>query len=162
MREVDRLRRALEATLDGDPWYGSAVARILEGVDASRAAARPIGGAHTIWELVAHMTAWVNETNRRLRGGPYGDPAEGDWPAVTSTSPASWESARSALVQAHASLAATLTAMDDADLAKQIEGGQVDAAGQPVTLYDTSLGLLQHDAYHAGQIALLKKAVGLA
>ena len=162
MREVDRLRRVLEATLDGDPWYGSAVARILEGVEASHAAARPIEGAHTIWELVAHMTAWANETNRRLRGGPHGDPAEGDWPALTSTTAASWQSARSALAQAHASLAATLTAMDDADLAKQVGDAQVDAAGQPVTLYDTSVGLLQHDAYHAGQIAVLKKALALA
>lgn len=162
MREVDRLRRVLEATLEGDPWYGSAVARILEGVGATQAAARPIQGAHTIWELVAHMTAWVNETNRRLRGGRHGDPPEGDWPAITSTSAASWQSARAALAQAHASLAATLTAMDDADLAKPIAGGQVDAAGQTVSLYDTSVGLLQHDAYHAGQIALLKKALELA
>jgi uncharacterized damage-inducible protein DinB len=161
VREVDRLRRVLEATVEGDPWYGSAIRRILEGVEASHAAARPIDGAHTIWELVAHMTAWTNEVNRRLRGGPHADPAEGDWPAITSTSAESWQSAQSALARAHASLAATLTAMDDADLAKQIAGGQVDAAGHPVSLYDTSVGLLQHDAYHAGQIALLKKALGL-
>jgi uncharacterized damage-inducible protein DinB len=162
LREVDRLRRVLEATLEGDPWYGSAVTRILEGVGASEAVARPIPAAHTIWELVAHMTAWVNETNRRLRGGRHGVPEEGDWPALTSTSGAAWQSARTALAQAHASLAATLTAMDDADLAKPVAGGQVDAAGQTVSLYDTIAGLLQHDAYHAGQIALLKKALELA
>ena len=162
MREVDRLRRELEATFDGDPWYGSAVSRILDGVDESQAAAHPVKGAHSIWELVAHMTAWVNETNRRLRGSKHADPIEGDWPAVTSTSAASWQSAMSDLAGAHAALAATLTAMDDADLGRQITGGQTDANGQPVTLYRTALGLLQHDAYHAGQIALLKKALGLS
>ena len=162
MREVDRLRRELEATFDGDPWYGSAVSRILDGVDESQAAAHPVKGAHSIWELVAHMTAWVNETNRRLRGSNHADPLEGDWPAVTSTSAASWQSALSDLAGAHAALAATLTAMDDADLGREITGGQTDANGQPVTLYRTALGLLQHDAYHAAQIALLKKALGLS
>jgi hypothetical protein len=141
VREVDRLRRELEATFDGDPWYGSAVSRILDGVDESQAAAHPVKGAHSIWELVAHMTAWVNETNRRLRGSKHADPIEGDWPAVTSTSAASWQSAISDLAGAHAALAATLTAMDDADLGRQITGGQTDANGQPVTLYRTALGL---------------------
>jgi uncharacterized damage-inducible protein DinB len=162
VREVDRLRRELEATFDGDPWYGSAVSRILDGVDESQAAAHPVKGAHSIWELVAHMTAWLNETNRRLRGSKHADPLEGDWPAVTSTSAASWQSALSDLAGAHAALAATLTAMDDADLGGQIAGGQTDANGQTVTLYRTALGLLQHDAYHAAQIALLKKALGLS
>jgi uncharacterized damage-inducible protein DinB len=162
MREVERLRREVDATLDGDPWYGLAVSRILEGIDASKAAAHPVNGAHSIWELVAHMTAWVNETNRRLTGGAHGNPVEGDWPAITSTTPDSWSAARSALRQAHADLARTLTAIDDSDLERQIAGAQVDAAGQPVTLYQTAAGLLQHDAYHAGQIALLKKALGLA
>jgi hypothetical protein len=31
--------------------------------------------------------------------------------------------------------------------------------GNPVTYYQTIVGILQHDAYHAGQIALLKKAI---
>ena len=74
MRELDRLRRGLEATLDGDPWYGLAVAAILDGVSAEGAAARPIPEAHSIWELVLHMTSWVNEANRRLRGGGHAEP----------------------------------------------------------------------------------------
>jgi uncharacterized damage-inducible protein DinB len=162
VREVDRLRRQLEATIDGDPWYGLAVTRILAGVDAGQAAARPITGGHSIWELVAHMTAWVNETNRRLRGGSHGDPVEGDWPAVGSTTAESWNAALFTLRQAHNDLARTLVAIGDGDLDRQIAGNQIDASGQPVTCYQTVVGLLQHDAYHAGQIALLKKALGIA
>jgi uncharacterized damage-inducible protein DinB len=161
MRELDRLRRGLEATLDGDPWYGLAVAAILDGVSAEGAAARPIPEAHSIWELVLHMTSWVNETNRRLRGGGHAEPVEGDWPAVGELTAASWQAARAALATAHGTLAATLTSMDVGELEHQI-GTQVDAAGQPVTRYQTILGLLQHDAYHAGQIALLKKALTLS
>lgn len=159
MQEVERLRRELEATMDGDPWYGSAVARILDGIDAPRAAARPIKGAHSIWELVLHMTSWVNEVRRRLEGGKHGEPVEGDWPAVSSTTAAAWKQATDGLRRAHAELARTLAATDDARLARQVTGSQVDSSGKPVTLYQTTVGILQHDAYHAGQIAILKRAL---
>ena len=162
MREVDRLRQELDATMSGDPWYGTAVLRILNGIEAGHAAAHPVTGGHSVWELVAHMTAWVNETNRRLRGGVHGTPVEGDWPAVGSTTPESWTAALSRLRQAHDELARTLVAIGDTDLDRQVAGAQTDAAGQPVTWYQTVVGLLQHDAYHAGQIALLKKALGIA
>lgn len=161
-RDVDRLRRELDATIGGDPWYGSAVSRILEGIDAGHAAAHPVKGGHSVWQLVAHMTAWVNETNRRLRGSVHGPPLEGDWPAVGPTTPEAWNAALSRLRQAHDDLARTLVAVGDADLDRQVAGDQIDASGQPVTCYQTVVGLLQHDAYHAGQIALLKKAMGIA
>ena len=159
MQEAERLRRELEATMDGDPWYGSSVARILDGLDASSAAAHPITGAHSVWELVLHMTAWLNEVRRRLDGGRHREPAEGDWPPVSTTTPEAWKQALSSLRRAHADLAQTLSATDDAGLGRQVTGGQVDAAGKPVSLYQTVIGILQHDTYHAGQIAVLKKAL---
>jgi uncharacterized damage-inducible protein DinB len=160
VQEAERLRRALEATIDGDPWYGSPVARILDGVDAVAAAAHPIRGAHSIWELVLHMTAWLNEVRRRLDGAEHGDPSEGDWPSVGATTPEAWKQALVSLRRAHADLAQTLGETDDTTLARQVAGGQVDAAGKPVSLYQTVIGVLQHDTYHAGQIALLKKGFG--
>ena len=84
MREVERLQRELQATLDGDPWYGPALWTLLDGVDAAAAAAHPVKGSHSIWELVAHMTAWTNETGRRIQGGANRTPAEGDCSAVTA------------------------------------------------------------------------------
>jgi uncharacterized damage-inducible protein DinB len=162
VREVERLRRELDATIGGDPWYGSAVSVILDGIDAENAAAHPVKGGHSVWELVAHMTSWVNEVNRRLQGAAHGDPAEGDWPPVGSTTPESWSAAVSRLRQAHQVLARTLVAIEDRDLGRQVAGGQLDGSGQPVTFFQTIVGILQHDAYHAGQIALLKKALGIA
>ncbi len=159
MSETERLRRELESTMDGDPWYGSPIARILDGIDAAGAAARPIKGAHSVWELVLHMTAWLNEVRRRLDGGKHGDPVEGDWPALGAATPEAWKQALSSLRRAHADLAQALTAIDDAGLARQVAGGQVDATGKPVSLYQTVIGILQHDTYHAGQIAILKRAL---
>jgi uncharacterized damage-inducible protein DinB len=159
VREVERLRRELMATLNGDPWYGPAVSNILDGIAADMAAAHPIPGAHSIWELVLHMTAWVNETKRRLEGGPHSTPAEGDWPAVRSMTQEAWTAALAALRQSHDDLSRTIGAAEDSSLSRQIGGAQVDAIGNPVSYYQTIVGILQHDTYHAGQIALLKRAV---
>jgi hypothetical protein len=105
------------------------------------------------------MTAWLNEVRRRLDGGKHGEPIEGDWPPVGATTPDGWKQALSSLRRAHADLAQTLAATDDARLAHPVGGGQVDATGKPVSLYQTVIGILQHDTYHAGQIAVLKKAL---
>ena len=53
---------------------------ILDGINAQQAATRAVPNGHTIWELVLHVTAWKNETRKRLSGAPAGEPAEGDWP----------------------------------------------------------------------------------
>ena len=157
MNEWRRLGEELGFTLDGDAWHGPSLREALEGVDAKAAAARPIPGAHTIWELVLHVTAWTRETTRRVRGGPSGNPAEGDWPEVTSTDRAAWEAALAGLRQAHEELQRTLLEIAETDLDRQIGGSQTDSAGRPVTFHRTVVGLLQHDTYHAGQIVLLKK-----
>src|SRR5689334_23040362 len=112
VNEAERLARELDATMSGDPWYGTAVSRILDGVDAGKAAARPFESGHSIWELVLHMTAWVSEVKRRLDGGMHGEPLEGDWPAVGATTPAAWADAVSELRSAHADLSRTLTARE--------------------------------------------------
>src|SRR5262245_54907203 len=109
------------------------------------AAAHPIPGAHSIFELVLHMTAWANETKRRLEGGPHRAPAEGDWPAVRSTTKEAWSAALDSLRQAHDDLARTIGAAEDSSLSRQIGGAQVDALGNPVTFYQTIVGILLHD-----------------
>jgi uncharacterized damage-inducible protein DinB len=150
-------RLRVESTIAGDPWYGAPLLSILDGIDAKDAAWRPPGGVHSVWELTLHITVWARETARRLRGGPSGEPAEGDWPAVTATDAASWKAAIADTRRAHGELAQALADLDDRDLDRQVGGNQVDGQGKPVTFHRTVVGVLQHDAYHAGQIALVKK-----
>jgi len=58
---ADQLERAFR----GGAWHGPAVAEALAGVDAARAAARPLAGAHSIWEIVRHLTVWYDAPRRR-------------------------------------------------------------------------------------------------
>jgi hypothetical protein len=87
MPEADRLIDQFRRAHDGDPWHGSPLKEILEGVTADQAARRPSNGAHSIWELALHITAWRNEVARRATGAPAGEPVEGDYPPVGDLTP---------------------------------------------------------------------------
>ena len=156
--EIQRIVDQLDRAASGDPWYGSSTRDVLAGVTAEQAAARPIPDAHTIWELVLHITAWKRELRRRLVGGPPGLPEEGDWPATLAPSDAAWAQAQAALAAAHSELVQALDSFP-AERLYDVVGGQRDpATGTGVSYYAMLHGIVQHDVYHTGQIALLKKA----
>ena len=154
-RIIDELTRAIE----GDPWHGTAAAAILGDVPARTAAARPHASVHSIWEIVRHMTAWTAEVARRLDGHPPGQPQEGDWPAPSGPSDDDWRRDVAALVEAHRHLLRTIATLSDDSIQAPPAGQRDRPAGSGVTHYVLLHGLAQHHAYHAGQIALLKKLV---
>ena len=158
--EVSRLVDQLEREHSGEPWYGQPLGDILSGITHLPAAVRPLPGGHTIWEIVLHLTAWKNEVRRRLGGAPAGNPSEGDWPAPPpSPSADAWGQALDALEEAHRALVDTIARLPDRQLFELTNDPRVDENGSADTYFQLVQGILQHDVYHSGQIALLKKAV---
>lgn len=153
------LEPLLAETHRGDPWYGPSRAAALEGVTAADAAARPIATAHSIWELVLHMTAWTNEVRARLAGAQAGMPKEGDWPSGAATDETAWSDARAALDRANAELVLALRALSENTLSQRVNDTRDAALGTGVTMAAMLAGLAQHDAYHTGQILLLRRAL---
>ena len=142
----------MKQALAGDAWHGPSLNELLDGVTSEEAAQRPIPSAHNIWELVLHITSWANITRRRLTGG-RAEPEEGeDWPLAGNFSEKNWESARAALAESHERLREVVARLSDDELAAKVPKGERSVANM---LH----GLTQHDAYHGGQIALLKKAL---
>jgi uncharacterized damage-inducible protein DinB len=101
-RIADQLRRAF----DGDAWHGDSLFEILEGVTAERAAARPVAGAHTIWELALHIAAWDDAALRRMGGAVVELSDAESFPPVTDTSEAAWRAALAAVRRGHERLVA--------------------------------------------------------
>jgi uncharacterized damage-inducible protein DinB len=157
MNEIFRIVDQLEREHAGDPWHGSPLSAILDGVTAEEAAARPLPGAHTIWELVLHMTGWKSEVRRRLSGAPAGDPEAGDWPAAGEATPERWAQARENLELAHRLLVSAVKEFPEADLYVPANDTRNRELGIGVTYYELLHGIVQHDVYHAGQIAILKR-----
>lgn len=157
MDEISRIVDQLEREHAGDPWHGSPLSQILEGVTHSHAAAKPIAAAHSIWELVLHIAAWKNEVRRRLSGAPAADPQEGDWPAVREVSDAAWRDARDHLELAHRLLVSAVRDLPETKLFEPTNDARNREMGTGVTYYELLHGAVQHDVYHAGQIAVLKR-----
>jgi uncharacterized damage-inducible protein DinB len=152
MSELKRFQHEIRSAHAGEPWHGSSLKQILAEIDARAAAARPIPEAHSIWELVLHLTGWTREVTRRLKTGKRAVPDEGDWPAVPAQTAQAWAAAKQALHEAHEELIKTIETFPEPRLHQPIE------KGKPTTYAQTLAGLTQHDAYHGGQISLLHKA----
>ena len=107
MTRARHLAKHLERTTTGPMWHGPALAEVLDGVTAERAAARPIPGAHSIWEIVLHTIAWAEIGRARIKGQRTGDPTPAeDWPPVTATDADAWHRAVKQLDSSYRLLAA--------------------------------------------------------
>jgi len=161
---VEEILAELRASIDGGAWHGPALGEALAGLGAEQAVWRPVAGAHTILEIVLHAAAWIMEVASRVAGNPPAMPAPGDWPTADTGRglEEGWEGAKVELARSRAALLAALADFPPARLAERV-GGERDAPlGTGVSFAGMLHGLAQHNAYHAGQIVLLKKALAEA
>jgi|SRR5450432_3748413 len=153
MKETARIADQLSRAYSGKAWHGPSLRSLLRGVTAEQAAQRPVPDAHTIWELVLHTSAWDRVVSARIQGGKTTKlPPEQNFPAVTDTSETAWKKALKELEKQHRALKAAMLKFPAAKLDRNLTGGDY-------TYYITMHGAVQHDLYHAGQIAILKKLV---
>jgi uncharacterized damage-inducible protein DinB len=148
MAEIERIVRMFRQTFEGKPYYGPSVLGALEDVTAALAVRKPIRGAHSIWEIVLHLTAELAYALEVVQGiaGPYGD----TWPATSGTGEPAWEKAVAELKRANRALLQAIQELDDSALERQ----PVRVRGPFYTMIH---GTMQHNIYHAGQIAVLKR-----
>ncbi len=153
MSEVRRIRGHLRATFDGTPWHGQALSEILDGVEALEASAHSVTDAHSIWELVLHMTYWRRVALEALAGksiAAHQPNTPEDWRTPGETTDEAWQETRDALRRTQDELLAALDDLDDGRLTENVPGREY-------SFYVLLHGVVQHDVYHAGQIALLRK-----
>lgn len=154
--EVARLIDQFERAVDGDAWHGDPVMALLGRVTFDTADAKPPKAAHSIRDIVRHMTAWTHEVRRRMNGEVAAEPPGGDWPSASGGDKAAWRAEVAAFKSASDALLADLRALDDARLLEPIADKR-RKSGKGVTRYVLLHGLVQHHAYHSGQIAILAK-----
>jgi uncharacterized damage-inducible protein DinB len=148
MAEVERIADQLRRAFEGDAWHGPSLRELLADVDAEAASSRPVAGGHNIAEIVAHVTVWTDVVRRRLGGEAVGSlPPAQDWPAPAAV----WSEAREGLDAAQRRLVEAVAGSADARLDEGVPG-------QEYSRYVMLHGAGHHALYHAGQIALLKRA----
>jgi len=146
-RIADQLRRAF----DSSAWHGPALLELLADVDAAMAFAKPLANAHSIWELLLHVEVWDGAGLRRLAGEKYQPTGLANFPMPPKPTEAAWRKAVVSTKRTHHTLVKTVAALPDERLRDRVPGKRYD-------FYHMLHGIAQHELYHAGQIALLKKA----
>ena len=158
--ELKRLAGELRRIYEGEAWHGPSVREALSGVTAAQAAGRSLPGAHTIFELTHHIAAWTGEVTRRLRGGSPSEPEDGDFPAPgAQVDEAKWEATKALLAARNAELVAAILAFDPSRLDEVVGGAGTGPAESRATFRTMLHGVVSHDAYHAGQIVILRKGL---
>src|SRR5262245_20296763 len=151
MTEVTDMVEELKDIHNGNAWHGPSLQEALQGLTAEQAAARPIAGAHSIWEIVKHITGWENVFRRRLEGDAGAkEPEAGDFPPVREASEQAWRETLANLETEHQHLLRVVSGLSEENLGKNL-------AHRDYSTRYLLHGIIRHHVYHAGQISLLKK-----
>jgi uncharacterized damage-inducible protein DinB len=152
MNEINRILDQMERAFSGEAWHGPDLTQLLNGVSSEDASKHPVPGAHSIWELVNHIAAWNTIVQQKSKGEPVNVTTDLDWPPVWEVSEVSWKRSLATLAENSARLRNYLKTVRDDQLDEKV---QRENYSQYVLLH----GSVQHDLYHAGQIAVLKRAL---
>ena len=150
---IQHVIKLLQETFEGDPWHGRSLKALLSEVTPEMALKKPNPQSHSITELVYHIVTWREFTISRLQ------PEEGkdsnyfesiDWRPLDLGKTQTWEQGLQLLEQSRQRILAVLEEFNDSILRETVAERKYKFK---VLLY----GLVQHEAYHAGQIAYAMK-----
>lgn len=150
---VDELQKAY----NGDAWHGGNTLSLLETANAEKVFTHPIPNAHSIAELVLHLTTWTEEVLDRINGETAKDPAKGDWPLPIEMSVTGWTEILNEFKSANQKLIESLGNLEPSKWLNEVKDERNPALGSGVNNAQLINGIIQHHAYHSGQIALLLK-----
>lgn len=152
-KELQSIIRNLQNTLNGQPWFGRAVMALIDEVDASKADSKPNGkDQHSLNELLYHMINWAEFCLNAVAGDkPVEYYDENDWRTL-SPAEHTWQQGVEKLKTVHEQLMEQLQTKDDAFLKETV-------TGRKYNFRFMLNGLIQHNIYHAGQIAYITKYI---
>ena len=152
---VLRLVELLTEVFEEESWQAP-LTDSIEGLTASQAAWKPERATNSVWMIVNHLSLWKEYQVARLTGEPprpSGWAEKLDWQEIRDTGEPAWRSAVERLRTAQKRLVMGLETRTDEDLAHPLPSGTSP-------LYKIqSMG--PHDAYHCGQIRLLRVLQGV-
>ena len=155
MTEIERIRDQLARVFEGEAWHGTPIGTILSGVTAAQASVRPINGAHAIWEIVRHITAWQSIVRRRVSGETISEITdELNCPPASNDSESAWQTSLEELRESYRGLCDLVSGLSEEDLEREVVGKL-----RNYTVYQDLHGVLQHGLYHTGQIVMLLNAL---
>ena len=153
MPEKKRTLELLDRAFRAKAWHGPSLLEILEGVNAATAAQRVVKDAHTIWELVDHVASWNVIVAERLAGKKPHISPDLNFPPTPRPTPAAWKKSLARLAASQRRFRAAVAKFPERQLGRIRPGTK--------TSWNVLIhGQMQHQLYHAGQIAMLRRGMG--
>lgn len=151
MSECERIADQLRRAFEGSAWHGPSLLELLKDVNAEAASSKPIANVHSIWELLLHVEAWDRAGIVRLSGEKCQLKGEDNFPSVRKPTESVWRATVTQAKRTHDQLVRMVQGLPDTRLRDRVPGKKYD-------FYHLLHGIAQHELYHAGQMAILKKA----
>ena len=152
MTDVERVIEQYRRIVHGEAWHGPALIEALAGVDAAGAAKRTDVCVHSIWQIVLHILHWQRAACRKIHGDLTPPTDDQNWVTVDDESVQAWLATLREVEESSDRFREVLSPLDDAALEKPIDG-------EPNSPYVLLHGVIEHTAYHIGQICLIKLAL---
>lgn len=152
MKESERLADQYERLYNGQSWIDVTIEGTLNGLTAKQAAAKPFSHANSIWQIVHHLVNWRETVLKRIKGDDIPAPDNNFFVPVIDSSDEAWKKLMHRFESSQQEWMEATSNLSEENLDSIWQPGQQ-------SIYELVLGILQHDAYHLGQIVLLKKFV---
>lgn len=152
MKEWKRIEKLFKDLYDGSPWIDVTIMGTLENISAEQAATKIAPCRNSIWQILNHMIAWRENVLLRVQGNVIVTPNNNYFIEITDTSKAEWEKTLIRLGNSHKQWTEFLKNFSESQFDKIYPSNRM-------SYYEHIHGILQHDAYHLGQIVLLSKLV---
>lgn len=153
MSTLTGIIKKMKQVFEGDPWYGKSVMKIIADVNESIIYQKPNASAHSAIELLYHMINWEEFTLHQLEGS-VNDPSRYELQNWREIEPQThtWSEGIAAFSAMHKRIVEILNASGEDILEKEV-------AYRKYNMRFLLDGLIDHNIYHAGQLALLQKTL---
>jgi len=150
MKEATRIKKLFEDLYDGSPWIDVTIMGTLKNISAKQASKKIAPERNSIWQIVNHLIAWRENVLLRVQGNDIAAPNNNYFMEIENTSDTEWQKALERLANSQDQWIRFLENFDESQFENIYASNQM-------TYYEHIHGILQHDAYHLGQIVLLSK-----
>lgn len=158
---LDTYLALIATNFSGRAWQGTTLLGSLRGLPCELAARRPGPRRKSIWEHALHAAYWKYAVRRRI--APHLDApfprGPSNWPAQPRVATReAWEADLKVLRGEHALLMHAVESLGE----RGIVGAKLDALvpkSKSVRYAMLLAGVASHDAYHTGQIQLIKRLI---
>ena len=149
--ELKMYAAQLNENFSGEPWFGRNIQVILKEINEDIASQKP-NGQNSMLELLYHMINWRLFTINRLEksSATVKSFEENDWQVLDHQDKSLWQKGIEQLNDTQQRLLNLINTMKDEDLQSPVHERDYENR----TLIN---GIIQHDIYHLGQIAYIKK-----